>query len=155
MQKDNEPCLYLETRHVEVRNNPPACKNEHSTADCRDQHAEIWMFEKWGTYNISTTFFEEYSSAWNESDSKGRLKGCAKGEWLLGSEHTCGIGRGYRGKWRHLDHNGRSLIEDDESSLQRKQKRVAVKMEEDLAKMDIDDGVKIKREPIDDFDTEN
>lgn len=174
MQQDNKPCRRLETRHVEVRNSLPACKKQYSEAECREQHADIWMFEKWGSYKINNTFVEKGSRAWSEngSESKARLKGCGRGEWMLGGEHTCGIGKYYAGVWRHLDDgNGWPLIEDqwdrvrknEEREREREKERrelekrnsADVKMEQGLADMDIDDGVKVKAEPMDDSDMEN
>jgi len=171
MKQDGKPCRYLENRHVEVRNSPPACKEQYSEAECREKDTDIWMFEKWGTYKTNNAFVEKQSSRWNGSDSKGQLKGCAKGEWMRGAEHTCGISKAYGGAWRHLDGRyGRPLIEDqwdrvrmnEEREKERVKERrglgkqeVDVKMEDDLANMELDDGVKVKTEPMDDSDTEN
>lgn len=89
---------------------------------------------------------------------QGRHRGCAKGEWLFGGEHYCGIGKDFGGRWRHLDYNWEPLVKGESrarkgENLQVKEREI--KMEEDMANMDIDSEAKVKTETVNEPDTDD
>lgn len=118
------------------------------------------MFEKWGKHKISNTFVEDYSRAWTMVDEDGEPMGCATGEWMYGEDHTCGIGRGYDEKWRHLDHRGRPLEQHNSEWLKKikaqgNRVQMEQEMEDDMAKMELDGEARVKSEPLEHSEDED
>lgn len=85
---------------------------------------------------------------------------------MASDEHTCGLGKTFRGRFRHLDHYGQPFLQErrDISGTSQEHdsvKRVALdnvsytetaKMAEEMYRMDIDDSeIKIKPELWDDY----
>ncbi|RDL38051.1 uncharacterized protein BP5553_05484 [Venustampulla echinocandica] len=98
-QIDNEPCHKSETRHVEAQEG--GCINEAIPNNiCKDKHENIWVFDHWPK-SRSRMFVEPCGPL---------ADGCLKGVFML-KEHTCGLGRGFKGAWRHMDVDGNLIGE--------------------------------------------
>lgn len=91
-QLDNAPCPDLELRYIETQE--VGCGHERGRQECKTE--TTYAFEPW-----TDRRYKACDWRFCEERLPGEKHECENGSWMMGRDHSCGIGREEYQWWRH------------------------------------------------------
>jgi hypothetical protein len=93
-QIDNNPCPKIEKRFIETKGG--GCDFD---VPCEMKKEEKWVFASWTKGRGDRCFVENGTRFHGEF---ALIQCVEEGGWCTEEQHACGIGKGWKGEWRHL-----------------------------------------------------
>jgi hypothetical protein len=94
-QIDNNPCPEIEKRFAETKNG--GCDLD---VPCERKKEERWVFAGWKKGRGDRCFVENST---RHHGGFALIQCVEEGGWHTEEQHTCGIGKGWKGEWRHMN----------------------------------------------------